>query len=263
MKNVREMSSLIIPAIDIIGGECVRLTRGDYGRKKVYGTDIVEAARRFEEVGVKRLHCVDLDGARAGEPRNLDVLERLAASTSMLIEWGGGMSSAEVLRRTFDAGAAKVICGSVAVKSPDKFSGWLREFGPDRIILGADVRGDKVAVHGWLEDSGTTIRDLIDRFMPDGLAEVICTDISRDGMLQGPAFGLYRDLTHSYPRLGIIASGGVSSVDDIFRLACGTGNEADGPDHDGRGVRGVIIGKAFYEGRITLNDLRKIISTVE
>lgn len=172
----------IIPATDIIGGQCVRLTQGDYASRKTYYRDPLEAAFRFEEAGIRRLHMVDLDGAKASEPRNLAVLERIAARTSLEVQYGGGIKSREALHSVFDAGARRAICGSVAVRRPDLFAAWLAEFDPGRLILGADVRNGAVAIEGWLESSTLSAPELIGRFIPQGLTQVICTDISRDGM---------------------------------------------------------------------------------
>lgn len=232
----------IIPAIDIIGGECVRLTQGDYGRKTSYFKDPAEVAARYEEIGLRRIHLVDLDGAKASAPMNLKVLERVAARTKLDIQWGGGIKSADSLRAVLDSGANRVICGSVAVTDPEAFAQWLTVFGPEHVILGADVRDGKVATHGWLCESEWSVEALIDRFAPLGLSQVICTDISKDGMLQGPAFEMYERLQSRYSVINITVSGGVGSMDDILAL-------------NARGLRSVIVGKAIYEGRITLKEL--------
>ena len=224
----------IIPATDIIGGQCVRLTQGDYASRKTYYRDPLEAAFRFEEAGIRRLHMVDLDGAKASEPRNLAVLERIAARTSLEVQYGGGIKSREALHSVFDAGARRAICGSVAVRRPDLFAAWLAEFGPD----GA------VAIEGWLESSTLSAPELIGRFIPQGLTQVICTDISRDGMLCGPSAAFYADLQGRFPTVEITVSGGISSMSDIEEL-------------DRQGLRSVIVGKALYEGRITLKDLAR------
>ena len=234
----------IIPAIDVIGGECVRLTKGDYAQKTIYFKDPAEVAMRYRDAGIRRLHLVDLDGAKAAEPVNLAVLERIAARTGMDIQYGGGIKSAAALRSVFDSGASRAICGSIAVAEPEAFRGWLREFGPGRIILGADVRDGFVATHGWLRGSQVTAGELIGQFAGDGLTQVICTDISKDGMLQGPSFTLYEELQRQYPVINITVSGGVSSLEDILRL-------------DAMGLRSVIVGKALYEGRITLKQIEQ------
>ena len=237
----------IIPAIDLIGGRCVRLSQGDYARQKTYDASPSDMARRFADAGIRRLHLVDLDGAKAASPCNLPVLESIATSTTLDIEWGGGIKSREALSDVFAAGAAHAICGSVAVRQGEDFRGWLREFGGQRIILGADVRGERVAVSGWLEDSALTIANLIETFLPDGLSEVICTDISRDGMLSGPNEELYTRLQTQYPQITFTVSGGISKMDDIRRL-------------DDLGLPRVIVGKALYEGRITLSEIQTYIA---
>lgn len=234
----------IIPAIDIMDGRCVRLTKGDYGSRKTYDNSPLDMALQYEDCGIKRIHLVDLDGAKAGRPMNQRTLETIASKTSLELEWGGGISSGEALRSIFDAGCNHAIIGSVAALHPQEFENWLQEFGPSRIILGADVRDGKVAVKGWLEDSQTGIRELLDRFCAKGLGETICTDISRDGMLQGPNTKLYTDLQSAYPGTDIIVSGGISNMDDIVSL-------------DECNLRKVIVGKAIYEGRISLKQLKE------
>ena len=229
----------MIPATDLIGGRCVRLTQGDYTSRKTYYRDPLEAALRFEEAGARRLHMVDLDGAKAAEPQNLAVLERIAAKTSLEVQYGGGIKSRAALRSVFDAGARRAVCGSVAVREPELFARWIAEFGPERLILGADVRDGVVAIQGWTERSERTAPELIETFLPAGLRQVVCTDISRDGMLCGPAVALYADLQRRFPQVESTVSGGVSSPDDIARL-------------EREGLRSVIVGKALYEGRITL-----------
>ena len=238
------MNITIIPATDPIDGQCVRLTQGDYASRKTYYRDPLEAALRFEEAGIRRLHMVDLDGAKASEPRNLRVLERVATRTSLEVQYGGGIKSREALQSVFNAGAQRAICGSIAVRQPELFAGWLTEFGPERLILGADIRDGKVAVQGWLETAPTTAEELIEQFQPQGVAQVICTDISRDGMLCGPSSAFYAALQQRFPTVEITVSGGISSLDDILRL-------------DERGLRSVIVGKALYEGRITLEELAR------
>lgn len=234
----------IIPATDLIGGQCVRLTQGDYARRTTYYRDPLEAALRFEEAGLRRLHMVDLDGAKADEPRNLAALERVATNTSLEVQYGGGIKSRDALRSVFDAGARRAVCGSVAARDPERFAAWLGEYGPERLILGADVRDGKVAVQGWLESAACTAEELIGRFLPQGLAQVICTDISRDGMLCGPSAAFYADLQGRFPTVAITVSGGVSSLADIEEL-------------DRAGLRSVIVGKALYEGRITLKEIER------
>ena len=232
----------IIPVIDLIDGRCVRLSQGDYGQKKVYDGDPADQAARFEDCGVRRLHLVDLDGAKAGAPRNLRTLERIASRVKVELEWGGGLSSEQALRDAFDAGATQAIIGSVAARKPDLFRAWLRCFGGEKVLLGADVRNGRIAVSGWLEDTALRIEELVAGFLPDGLQECIVTDISRDGMLQGPATQLYTDLQERFSALSFTVSGGISSMEDIRRL-------------DALGLRKVIAGKAIYEKRITLDDI--------
>ena len=233
----------VIPAIDLIDGKCVRLTKGDYNQKKQYDASPLDMARRYQDIGIRRLHVVDLDGAKSSSPKNLHVLEQIAIGTSLEIEWGGGIKSDQALYDAYNAGADYLIIGSVAVSKPDLFARWLDEYGGGRLILGADINDGRVAINGWLEKSKQTIDALIDRFVPNGLREVICTDIAKDGMLQGPTFDLYARLQEKYPEQDIIVSGGISKMDDIQRL-----NEMN--------LRHVIVGKAIYEGRITLEELK-------
>ena len=234
----------LIPAIDLIDGCCVRLTQGDYTDRKVYEQNPVDMAKMYADCGISRLHVVDLDGAKAKEPCNLRVLERLATETSLDIEWGGGIKSGDALRRAIDAGANRVICGSVAVDNGELFASWLQEYGAEHIILGADIRGRNVATHGWLKETEVTIDSIIEQFLPSGLKQLICTDISKDGMLQGPNFELYVELKEKYPTVNTTLSGGISSMADIEKAA-------------ELGLHSVIIGKAIYEGRITLNELKQ------
>ena len=240
------MKTVIIPAIDLMDGKCVRLTQGDYGQKKEYSADPLDMARQYEDCGVTRLHVVDLDGAKAKQPCNLRTLEKIASGTSLDVEWGGGIKDSIALKSALDAGAGRIICGSIAVDNRDEFTSWIAQFGASRIILGADVREGKVATHGWLKDSGLTLEELMGWYVPCGLSQMICTDISKDGMLQGPTFDLYARLQAEYPEQDIIVSGGISSMDDIYRL-----NEM--------GLRHVIVGKAIYEGRIKLDELKDFI----
>ena len=231
----------IIPAIDLIEGRCVRLTQGDYGQKKIYDGEPADLARQYADTGVQRIHLVDLDGAKAGEPRNLKVLEAIASAVSCELEWGGGIGSSEALHAVFAAGATHAIAGSVAALKPELFEQWLQRYGA-RMILGADVRGGRIAVKGWLEEAPLSIEDLVRRFLPMGLRECIVTDISRDGMLQGPSSALYRRLQSAFPALSFTVSGGISSMEDIRSL-------------DRAGLQKVIVGKAIYEERITLKDI--------
>lgn len=239
-----QLSINIIPAIDLIDGKCVRLTKGDYSQKKQYDASPLDMALRYQDIGIRRLHLVDLDGAKSSSPRNLHVLEEIATRTSLDIEWGGGIKNDEALRDAFNAGAHHLIIGSVAVSRPELFARWLEQYGGNRLILGADVNDGRVAINGWMDQSEQTIEALIDHFRPYGLREVICTDIAKDGMLQGPSFDLYARLQAAYPELDIIVSGGISAMDDIYRL-----NEMN--------LRHVIVGKAIYEGRISLEEIRR------
>jgi len=233
----------IIPAIDIIDGHAVRLTKGDYDLKKVYDVNPVDMAKKFSDIGVNRIHMVDLDGAKVSHPKNLSLLEEVAASVDVEVEWGGGIYTSKDLKDVFSAGAAQAIIGSIAVKDQELLISWLNEFG-NRIILGADTNSGKVAIKGWTETSSMTIDDLINRFAPYGLDSVICTDISKDGMLQGPAVDLYCRLISKYPDIVFTASGGVSSMNDIMEL-------------NDKGVKKVIVGKAIYENKISMEDIEK------
>lgn len=233
---------IILPAIDIIGGRCVRLSQGDYNQQTQYEATPVDMVKQYVAHGFKRIHVVDLDGAKTSCPQNLDTLSELAAVPGAEIEWGGGIKSVEALGAVLDAGAKYAVVGSVAAKQPELFEQWLKMFGPERIVLGADVREGRVAVNGWQEEMDVTIDDLVDRFLKDGLSQVICTDISRDGMLQGPATELYVRLQKKYPEVDFTVSGGISSMADIHALKAAH-------------LRRVIVGKAIYEGRITLDEL--------
>ena len=234
----------IVPAIDIIEGRCVRLSQGDYDRRKVYDESPVDMAKRYADCGVKRIHVVDLDGAKSSAPKNLKTLERMVIGSGVEIEWGGGIKREESLRALFDYGAHYAIVGSVAAQQPMLFAEWLARFGGDKMVLGADVREGKVSVNGWQEDLAVTIEELIDGFLPMGLQQVICTDITKDGMLQGPSDDLYVELQSRYLSVDFTVSGGIGSMADIERL-----NE--------KNLRKVIVGKAIYENRITLKDIER------
>lgn len=238
------MNIEIIPAMDLIGGSCVRLTQGDYARRTTYDRDPLDAALRFEEAGLRRLHMVDLDGAKAQRPAHLAVLERVASRTRLEIQYGGGIKSRDALRDVFATGARRAVCGSVAVRDPERFAAWLEEFGGERLILGADLRDGRIAIQGWTESSPLSVRELIGRFRPQGLRQVICTDIARDGMLCGPSTTFYAALQAEFPDVEITVSGGIATFGDLTAL-------------DRAGLRSVIVGKALYEGRITLNDLKR------
>jgi len=234
----------IIPAIDISDGKCVRLSQGDYDQKKVYNEDPLEVAKQFEDYGLHRLHLVDLDGAKANKVINYHVLERIASRTSLIIDFGGGLKSDYDLQIAFDSGAEMVTGGSIAVKNPEIFQSWIDKFGRNSIILGADCRNNKIAVFGWKEDTEYDIFSFINNWQKQGILKVICTDISKDGMLEGPNIDLYKKIREQNPEIHLIASGGVCCMDDIYRL-----EEAQIP--------GVIIGKAIYEGWIDLKELSK------
>ncbi len=236
----------IIPAIDIIDGKCVRLSQGDYDRKTVYNDDPLEVAKMFEEAGIRRLHLVDLDGAKAHHIVNHKVLERIASQTSLTIDFGGGLKSDQDLEIAFNAGAAMVTGGSIAVKSPDIFLSWIEKFGAERIILGADARNGMIAVSGWQESTELPIYDFIGNYVGKGISKVLSTDIARDGMLSGPSTELYQKILEQFPGLELIASGGIASMQDI-------------KDLDRMGVPGVITGKAIYENRITLKEIKDFI----
>jgi phosphoribosylformimino-5-aminoimidazole carboxamide ribotide isomerase len=235
----------IIPAIDLIGGKCVRLTRGDYASKKEYG-DPLDMAMQFEDHGVRRLHLVDLDGAKAGKVVNYRILEEIASKTGLVIDAGGGIKSDEDLRIIFDSGAAMATGGSIAVKDPELFEQWIFAHGPGKIILGSDFSEGRIAVAGWTEATGEELMPFIGKWTDKGITKSICTDISRDGVLQGPSVEIYKKVLSRFPDLYLVASGGVSSLEDVELLM-----EA--------GVPGVIIGKAIYEGRIGLKELEKFI----
>jgi len=236
----------IIPAIDIIEGKCVRLTQGDYTRKKVYADDPVEVAGMFEDHGFRHLHVVDLDGAKSNHIVNLDVLRRITEATRLKVDFGGGVKSDIDIKQAFDAGASMVTGGSIAVRNPGIFSKWLNHYGPEKVILGADVRDRKIAVSGWMETSAQEVSSFISFYRKKSVKFVICTDIKRDGVLKGPATDLYKDLLTEFPDIHLIASGGVGTIQDVEQLA-------------ETGVWGVIIGKAIYEGRIRLEDLKNFI----
>ncbi len=236
----------IIPAIDIIDGKCVRLSQGDYSQKTVYNENPLEVAKMFQDAGIQRLHLVDLDGAKAHHIVNYKVLESIATNTSLVIDFGGGLKSDDDLRIAFDCGASMITGGSIAVKNPDVFTGWIEQFGAGKIILGADVNNEKIAVGGWIETTDIELLPFIKKYMEEGIDKVICTDISKDGMLQGTSVDLYKKILAKFPNLYLIASGGVSSMHDIALL-------------EENKVPAVITGKAIYEGKITLKQINKYI----
>ncbi|MDD4032151.1 MAG: 1-(5-phosphoribosyl)-5-[(5-phosphoribosylamino)methylideneamino]imidazole-4-carboxamide isomerase [Bacteroidales bacterium] len=232
----------IIPAIDLMDGKCVRLTQGDYVKKTVYHEDPLVMAKSFEDAGIRRLHLVDLDGANAHHIVNHRVLERIASGTSLTIDFGGGLKSESDLQTAFSCGASMVTGGSIAVKNPEVFAGWIEKFGAEKIILGADVKNGMIAVNGWLESTEEDLMTFIDTYCAKGIRKVICTDIVKDGMMQGPSIDLYAQILSRFPDLYLIASGGVSCMRDIILLA-----EA--------GVPAVITGKAIYEGTLSLQEI--------
>lgn len=233
----------LIPAIDIIDGKCVRLSQGEYSSKKIYNEDPLEVAKELEDYGIRRLHVVDLDGAASHHVVNYRTLERIARHTSLTIDFGGGVKSDEDLLIAFESGAEMVTGGSIAVSQPDTFCRWLKTYGAEKIILGADVKGMKIAVNGWKDNTACDVYDFLEAYQGTGVRKVICTDINCDGMLQGPSIALYEEIIKRFPDIYLIASGGVSSVEDICRL-------------EKSGIPAVIFGKALYEGQIALKDLK-------
>ena len=234
----------IIPAIDIIDGKCVRLSKGDYDTKKIYNENPVEVAKEFEDFGIQYLHLVDLDGAKAKKIINQKVIENIAKNTNLIIDFGGGIRSEEDLQKAFDSGAKKVTLGSIAVVNPELCLDWLEKFGAEKLILGADCLDRKIKTSGWLENSETDVVDFIKEYQKKGFNEVVCTDISKDGMLQGPSTALYQEIIEN-STIELIASGGISNIEDVQKM-----KES--------GCAGTIIGKAIYEGRISLEQLSKI-----
>ena len=233
----------LIPAIDLIDGKCVRLTKGEYDSKKIYNEDPVAQAREFEALGFKRLHVVDLDGAKSKHVVNDDVLRRITEATNLTVDFGGGIKTEEDIEKAFNAGAAMVTVGSIAVTKPELFMGWMEKYGAGRMILGADVRHGKVSINGWLEDSEEDLLPFLKKYVDRGVKNVLCTEISKDGTLQGPATALYVEIMKAYPELHLIASGGVASNNDIEEL-------------DAKGIPAVVFGKAYYEGKIKVEGLK-------
>ena len=232
----------LIPAIDIIDGKCVRLTKGDYDQKTVYRDSPAEVAKEFEDTGFRRLHVVDLDGAKSKHIVNSPVLRRITTETNLLVDFGGGIKTDDDIEKAFTSGAAMVTVGSIAVTEPELFMGWLEKYGAERIILGADVRHGKISINGWKEDSSEDLLPFLKKYVDAGVRNVLCTEISKDGTLAGPAIDLYRQIMEAYPDLHLIASGGVSSKEDIIAL-------------DTAGIPAVVFGKAIYEGKINLKEL--------
>lgn len=231
----------LIPAIDIINGQCVRLTKGDYDQKTVYGKPL-DMALEFERIGYKRLHVVDLDGAKSKHIVNDAVLREITSNTNLVVDFGGGIKTDEDIEKAFAAGASMVTIGSIAVTNPNLFMGWLEQYGTDRMILGADVRHGKISINGWKEDSAENLLPFLKKYVDAGVRNVLCTEISKDGTLAGPAIELYQEIMDAYPQLHLIASGGVSSLSDIKAL-------------NAAGIPAVVFGKAIYEGKINLKEL--------
>ncbi len=236
----------IIPAIDIIDGKCVRLTKGDFEMKTVYHDDPLEVAKSFEAIGIKRLHIVDLDGANWQPLKNIKTLEIISNNTSLTIDFGGGLKTTENIQSVFNAGASMVSVGSVTVKDPELFSQWIADFGADKFLPGADVLLKKIKIHGWKEDTGIDIFDFIHGIISKGIRQIFCTDISKDGMMQGPSLELYQQILSKFPSLHLIASGGISCFDDLLDLK-------------ETGCSGAIVGKAIYEEKITLQQIEDFI----
>ncbi len=236
----------IIPAIDIIDGKCVRLTKGDYSQKTIYNEDPLEVALQFEDAGIKRVHLVDLDGAKAGNVKNWKVLEKLAGKTRLVIDFSGGISSDKNLAITFNSGAAYAALGSIAVKDEFTLSGWLLAYGAEKFIIGADVKDEIIVIKGWTEKTVLTVFELMETYKLKGVKKFFCTDVSKDGMMQGPATDLYKKIMNEHPSIDLIASGGISKINDLDEL-----REA--------GCDGAIIGKAIYENRITLKELKRFL----
>lgn len=232
----------LIPAIDIIDGKCVRLTKGDYDQKKVYNDDPVEVAKQFESLGFRRLHVVDLDGAKSKHIVNVDVLKAITSATNLIVDFGGGIKTDNDIELAFANGASLVTIGSIAVTQPELFASWLEKYGADRIILGADVRNGKISINGWKEDSAEDLLPFLKYYINKGVINVLCTEISKDGMLEGPATDLYQEVMAEYPNLNLIASGGISSNEDIKEL-------------NRHGIPSVVFGKAIYEGKIDMKEL--------
>ena len=235
----------IIPAIDIIDGKCVRLSKGDYGSKIIYNENPLEVAKMFEDSGFNYLHIVDLDGAKSSKVVNFEILESISINTNLKIDFGGGVKSTQDFKRVIDAGANQVTVGSIAVKNPLLLFDWIEQYGADTIILGADVKGLNIATDGWLETSDLTLFNFLKDYHAKGIKNVLCTDISKDGMLEGPAFELYSFIMAEYPDVDLIASGGVSCLEDVIKLK-------------ENGIPSVVIGKAIYENKIDLKELVKL-----
>ena len=240
----------LIPAIDIIEGQCVRLTKGDYNQKTVYRHSPAEVAKEFEALGFQRLHVVDLDGAKSKHVVNTEALHEITSATKLKVDFGGGIKTQADIEMAFENGASKVTVGSVAVTQPEQFLSWVKHYGAERMILGADVRNGKISINGWKEDSAEELLPFLNKYIEAGVQQVLCTEISKDGTLQGPAIDLYKGIMREYPSLKLIASGGVACIDDIKAL-------------EAAGIPAVVFGKAIYEGRINLKDLINELSAKE
>jgi phosphoribosylformimino-5-aminoimidazole carboxamide ribotide isomerase len=239
------MSIEVIPAIDILYGKCVRLTKGDYGSPKIYNENPLEVARQFEDAGLKRLHLVDLDGAKEGRVKNWNVLESIAGKTNLDIDFGGGISTMKDLEIIYGSGAHYATIGSMAVKNENLLKEWIYRFGPEKFLLGADVRDEKISISGWMVDTEIGVYDFIEKYHTAGMNQIFCTDINLDGVMDGPSINLYKAIVTRFPNLYFIASGGIRSLDDIYKL-------------EETGCRAAILGKAIYEGLITLNELAHV-----
>lgn len=240
----------IIPAIDLIDGKCVRLSQGDYAKKTIYNENPLEVAKQFEDIGITRLHLVDLDGAKKGEVVNLKVLESIASKTNLVIDFGGGIKSNTSIESIFNSGAVMATIGSIAVKQPELFFSWISTYGAQRIFLGADVKDEKITISGWLENTNVSVFDFLRSNINKGLTKSFCTDVSKDGMLEGPSIDLYKKIIFEFPDLYFVASGGVSSMKDVIEL-------------QNINCNGVIIGKAIYENKITINELKDFIKNAD
>ncbi len=237
----------LIPAIDIMDSKCVRLSKGDFTKKTIYSDNPLEIAQGFEAAGIKRLHIVDLDGANGKSLANIAVLKNIAGHTNLTIDFGGGLKTTEAIKEVFNAGASMISLGSVIIKSPELFAQWIVEFGPDKFLPGADVLDRKIKIHGWKEHTGVNIFDFIENLIQLNIDKIFCTDISKDGMMQGPSLDLYKEIIKQFPSLQLIASGGISCYEDLFTLR-------------NLGCHGAIIGKAFYEGKISLQQIKDFIN---
>ena len=236
----------IIPAIDIIDGKCVRLVKGDYKQKTVYHEDPLNAAKQFEDAGLQRLHLVDLDGAKAGKVMNWKVLENISSQTNLVIDFGGGIKTEQDLQTVFNAGASMAAIGSIAVKNEKLFLQWVQQYGAEKFFLGADVKDKQIAISGWLEDANIDIFSFLEKYLAEGIDHIFCTDISKDGMLEGPATDLYNQIINKFPTIRLVASGGVSNVNDLYTLK-------------DAGCSGAIVGKAFYENKISLAEIKQFV----